>query len=162
TILQAFSDRRVLLLVVAWFMALAAYLGNIYWLPTFIKRLSGFSNYSVSLLMMIPAAIGFALILLNGWYADKTREVQRHTGAPLLLAALSYILLIVGRPNPIVTVFVLLVTTGIVYAYLPVFWAMPTMIFCGSAAAATFGLINSIGQLGGIAGPPIIWSLNHR
>ena len=55
TILQAFSDPRVLLMILAWFMTLAAYLGNVYWLPTFLKRLSGFSNHTVSLLMMIPA-----------------------------------------------------------------------------------------------------------
>jgi MFS transporter, ACS family, tartrate transporter len=160
TILQAFSDSRVLFLILAWFLTLAGYLGNIYWLPTFLKRLSGFSNSTVSLLMLIPAVIGIAVTLLNGWHADKTREVKRHTAAPLLLAALTYTFLIVAQPAPIVTLFVLLVTTGVVYAYLPTFWAMPTMMLSGSAAAATFGLINSVGQLGGIAGPTIVGSLN--
>ena len=36
------------------------------------------------------------------------------------------------------------------------------MIFCESAAAATLGLINSIGQLGGFAGPYLIGLLNDR
>ena len=36
------------------------------------------------------------------------------------------------------------------------------MMLCESAAAATFGLINSIGQLGGFAGPFVIGFLNDR
>jgi MFS transporter, ACS family, tartrate transporter len=44
----------------------------------------------------------------------------------------------------------------------PVFWSIPTMILTESAAAASFGLINSIGQLGGFAGPYIIGFLNDR
>jgi MFS-type transporter involved in bile tolerance (Atg22 family) len=36
------------------------------------------------------------------------------------------------------------------------------MILSESAAAATFGLINSIGQLGGFAGPYVIGFLNDR
>ena len=39
---------------------------------------------------------------------------------------------------------------------------MPTVILSESAAAATFGLINSIGQLGGFAGPYVIGFLNER
>ena len=36
------------------------------------------------------------------------------------------------------------------------------MILCESAAAATFGLINSVAQLGGFAGPYVIGFLNDR
>jgi ACS family tartrate transporter-like MFS transporter len=162
TILQAFSDRRVLLLILIWFLALSAYLGNVYWLPTFVKRLSGFSDRTVSSLMMIPALIGIAATLFNGWHSDKTRELPRHTAAPVLFAALMYCFLILDRPGPIPTIFVLLFATGIVYAYLPVFWSMPTMILSGSAAAATFGLINCVGQLGGLAGPAVVGWLNDR
>ena len=36
------------------------------------------------------------------------------------------------------------------------------MILSESSAAATFGLINSIGQLGGLAGPYVIGFLNDR
>jgi MFS transporter, ACS family, tartrate transporter len=162
TVLQAFSDPRVLMLILTWLLSLSAYLGNVYWLPTFVKRLSRFSDRTVSSLMMIPALIGVAGTLLNAWHSDKTREFPRHTAAPLLFAALMYGFLIVVRPGPVTTVFVLLVSTGIVYAYLPVFWSMPTMILSGQAAAATFGLINSVGQLGGIAGPAVIGFLNDR
>ena len=48
------------------------------------------------------------------------------------------------------------------YAYYPTFWAIPTIMLSEAAAAATFGLINSIGQLGGLAGNYLIGYLNDR
>jgi len=39
---------------------------------------------------------------------------------------------------------------------------MPTVILSESAAAAAFGLINSIGQFGGFAGPYVIGFLDDR
>ena len=38
-------------------------------------------------------------------------------------------------------------------AWLPVFWTLPTIFLGQSAAAAAIGTINSVGNLGGFAGP---------
>ena len=48
------------------------------------------------------------------------------------------------------------------YAYYPTFWTIPTVMLGEAAAAATFGLINSIGQLGGLFGNYTIGILNDR
>jgi ACS family tartrate transporter-like MFS transporter len=56
----------------------------------------------------------------------------------------------------------LLLGSGFLYAFYPPFWAIPTMMLSESAAAATFGLINSVGQLGGLAGNFVIGFLNDR
>jgi nitrate/nitrite transporter NarK len=42
------------------------------------------------------------------------------------------------------------------YGYLPGFWALPTSFLTGSAAAASIGLINSVGNLGGFVGPYVV------
>jgi ACS family tartrate transporter-like MFS transporter len=39
------------------------------------------------------------------------------------------------------------------YAALPTFWALPTAFLTGTAAAGGIALINSIGNIGGFAGP---------
>ena len=41
-------------------------------------------------------------------------------------------------------------------AYLPAFWALPSLFLTESAAAASIGLINSCGNLGGWAGPTVL------
>ena len=56
----------------------------------------------------------------------------------------------------------LLLGSGFLYAYFPAFWAIPTMMLSGAAAAATVGLINSIGQIGGFVGDYAIGFLNDR
>ena len=56
----------------------------------------------------------------------------------------------------------MLLGSGFLYAYYPAFWAIPTIMLSEAAAAATFGLINSLGQLGGFAGNYVIGFLNDR
>jgi len=162
TILQTFCDRRVLLFTIAFFLALSGALGNIYWIPTFVKRLSGFSDRGVTTLLIVPAVIGIAGMLVNGWHSDKRAERRLHTALPLLIAGLTYALLIPARHNFALTISFLLLGSGFFYAFLPAFWSMPTMILSESAAAAALALINSIGQLGGLAGPYMIGFLNNR
>jgi len=162
TIMQAFCDRRVLLLTACWGLAASGYLGNIYWIPTFLKRLSGFSDRGVTTLLMIPALIGIAAILANGWHSDKTAERRLHAAIPLLVGASIYGVLIVGRHNLPLAISCLLVGSGLWQAFYPLFWSFPTMILSESAAAAAFGLINSIAQLGGLTGPYVIGLLNDK
>ena len=82
TILQAFCDRYVVLLIAAWFLAALGFLGIVYWIPTFVKRLSGFSDRAVTSLLIIPALIGIAGMLTNGWHSDKMAERRRYTPQP--------------------------------------------------------------------------------
>ena len=162
TILESFSDWRVLLLTAAYFLALSGALGNIYWIPTFIKRLSGFSDRAVTSLLIIPALIGIAGMLANGWHSDKSVERRLHAAIPLLVAGVMYALSILARHDFLLAISFLLLGSGSFLAYYPVFWSIPTMLLSESTAAAAFGLINSIGQLGGFAGPYVIGFLNDR
>ena len=179
TILQAFCEPRILLLAAAWLFATTGFLGNTYWIPTFIKRLSGFPIRTVTSLLLIPGLLGLAAILINGWHSDKTAERRWHAALPLLFGGILYVILVAAQPplhsNPvgaglappatasiILPVALLLVGSAFYYPFLPAFWAMPTAILSESAAAASIGLINSIGQLGGFAGPYLIGSLNDR
>jgi ACS family tartrate transporter-like MFS transporter len=152
TILEAFRDLRTLRLIVAYFLALTGALGTIYWIPTFVKRLSGFSDRTVTSLLVIPAVLGVVGMLFNGWHSDKTAERHWHTAIPLAAAGLMFSLLIFARHDVPLAILSLLLGSGFLYAYYPTFWAIPTMMLSESAAAATFGLINSIGQLGGFVG----------
>jgi MFS transporter, ACS family, tartrate transporter len=162
TILEAFGDTRTLKLILAYFLALTGALGTIYWIPTFVKRLSGFPNGTVTSLLLIPALMGIAGMLINGWHSDKTAERHWHSSIPLVAAGSMFGLLTLFRHEVPLAIAFLLLGSGFMYAYYPAFWAIPTMILSEAAAAATFGLINSIGQLGGFAGNYAIGFLNDR
>jgi ACS family tartrate transporter-like MFS transporter len=162
TIMEAFCDPRILRLIAAWFLALTGYLGATYWIPTFVKRLSGVPNQTVTSLLLIPALMGVVGMLVNGWHSDRTAERHWHTAIPLVSAGLMFGLSTLVRHEVPLAIACLLLGSGLLYAYFPVFWSIPTTILSESAAAATFGLINSIGQLGGLTGPYLIGLLNDR
>ena len=162
TILQAFCDRKILVLTTAWFLALTGALGSIYWIPTFVKRLSGSSDRSVTSLLLVPALLGLAGMLFNGWHSDKTGERRWHSAVPLLTAGLMFGMLLLARHDVPLAIAFLLLGSASFYAFYPIFWSIPSMMLSESAAAATFGFINSIGQLGGLAGPYMIGFLNDR
>src|SRR5947209_7965371 len=162
TIMEAFCDMRILRLILAWFLALTGILGTIYWIPTFVKRLSGFSTQTVTSLLVIPGLIGIAGMLINGWHSDKTAERHWHSTIPLLAAGSMFGLLTIFRHEVPVAIACLLLGTGFFYALFPTFWSIPAAMLSESAAAATFGLINSIGQLGGFAGNYAIGFFNDR
>jgi len=162
TILEGLCDSRVVLLTACWFLVLSGSLGNVYWLPTFVKRLSGLSDLRVTTLLIVPALIGIAGMLTNGWHSDKSGERRLHAAIPLLIAASMYGSMILTRHNMGLAISFLLVGSGFLLALYPVLVSIPTLILSESAAAAALALINSIGQLGGLAGPYVIGFLNDR
>ncbi|MBI3478475.1 MAG: MFS transporter [Acidobacteria bacterium] len=162
TIGQAFRDRQVVLLTIAWFLALVGSLGSLYWIPIFVRRLSGLPDSKVALLVTLPGILGIAGTMLNGWHSDKAGERRWHASLPLLITGLLYLLLLVPRlPFPVAMV-LMTFGAGFYYSFQPVFWSIPTMILCDSAAAACFGLINSMGQIGGFVGPYAVGYLNEK
>ena len=161
TIWQAIRDKRVILLIVPYFLALIGAQASVFWIPTFIKRLSGLPGQKVALWVALPGLVGIAGMLLNGWHSDKTAERRWHTAIPLSVAGVAYLLLSGTRNFPM-AITLLIVGGGCMFAYYPVFWSMPTLFLSESAAAACFGLINSIGHTGGLIGPYAVGYLNDR
>ena len=70
--------------------------------------------------------------------------------------------MIASRHNFVLAISFLLLGSGLLQTFYPIFWSIPTSILSESAAAATFGLINSIGQVGGFTGADVIGSLNDK
>ena len=100
-------------------------------------------------------------MLVNGWHSDKTGERRWHTALPLISAGVIYLLVVLTHSFPFAMA-LLIVAGGCMLAYYPVFWSMPTMFLSETAAAACFGLINSVGHIGGFIGPTAVGYLNDR
>lgn len=149
---QALGQREVVMLLTVYFLAVNAYYGFTFWLPTILKD-SGVTVLEVTLISVIPFSLGLIAMLLVGWNSDKTGERRLHTATPILIACLGFAFAMASGNNLALIVASFCVISIGAHSYLPSFWAMPTAFLTESAAAAAIGLINSIGNLGGFVGP---------
>jgi MFS transporter, ACS family, tartrate transporter len=156
TFLQAVLHREVITLTFVYFVHIVASFAFLFWLPTMVKRLSGLSNFKVLAIAAVPYLFALIAMQVNGWHSDRTGERRWHTALPLLLSAMGLLPLAFFNPPTVLTLVLFTLVVGGAMAFLPCFWPMPAALLCGSTAAATIGLINSIGLLGGFAGPALM------
>jgi D-galactonate transporter len=161
-ILQAFRHREVVLLTLAYFFMVTAVYGLNFWLPSIVKNLSGLPNLIVSLISALPYCVGFVSILVVGWHSDKTGERRWHTALSMMTTCVGLVLSVVTRDYTPIAIAMFCVAAAGTAGYLPGFWALPTSFLTGTAAAASIGLINSFGNLGGFVGPFIVGYLSKR
>ncbi|HEY6386344.1 MAG TPA: MFS transporter [Candidatus Acidoferrum sp.] len=162
TIWQAFSQRDVILLTLSYFCATTGGYGISFWLPSILKRLSGQSDIRVTLFAALPYLAGFVMQQLNGWHSDKTSERRWHAAFPIFLCGLILLLAVFLGSNLIVAVTLFTLVGASYFAFHPCFWSVPTAFLSESAAAASIGLINSLGNLGGFVGPLMMGYLVSR
>jgi len=159
---EALRHRDVILLTGCYFCAMTGSYGIAFWLPTILKRLSGKSDFKVTLLAALPYVAAFVTQQVNGWHSDRTQERRWHATIPVFVCGAAIALAVVYRANLAMSVALFVVAGGAFYGFQPVFWAVPTRFLTESAAAASIGLINSVGNLGGFVGPMVIGYLAHR
>jgi len=162
SIWQALRHRDVILLTACYFFALTGNYGIAFWLPTMLKRLSGQSDLKVTLFASLPYLAGFLTQQVNGWHSDRTRERRWHATVPVLLSGLGLLFAIASGSHVALSIIFFTMVGAAYYAFHPAFWAVPTEFLSESAAAASIGLINSVGNLGGFLGPLIMGYLVSR
>ncbi len=141
--------------------ALAIFLANlgsyvfVFWLPATIHNAAGLSPALSALFSALPYGLAVFFVLWSGKNSDRTGKPQRLTAALMILAGLFLSLSVVpGQPFALVMVWLCL-TAGMVCAWPPPFWVLPTVILGGSAEAVSVGFINMMATLGGFVGPAI-------
>lgn len=162
TISQALRHRDVWLLTGCYFFAMTGNYGIGFWLPTILQRLSGFSNLTVTLFASLPYLVGLATQQWNGWHSDSSGERRWHSALPLILSGVSLALVAAFGANPFLAIALFTLMGGCYFAFMPPFWAVPSAFLGESAAAASIGMINAVGNLGGFFGPSLIGYLVSR
>jgi MFS transporter, ACS family, tartrate transporter len=162
TIAEALRQREVILLTLIYFLSTTGVYGFTIWFPTILKRASGLSIGTVTFLVALPYLAALIATLLNGWHSDQTQERRWHTAGPLFIGSSSLLFAILFGSHVWVQLGFFTVFAACLYSYQPCFWALPTIALGESAAAACIGLINSLGNLGGFAGPFIVGYLVTR
>jgi len=152
--IRGMADVRVLALALIYFGTSAGLYTLGIWAPQIIKQL-GVSSMTAGLLNAIPPSVSVVAMVWWSRHSDRTGERTWHVILACVAAAVG--LLIAGSASSIVGLIaaLTLVNIGISCAKPPL-WTMPTMFLSGAAAATGIATINSIGNLGGFAGPAMI------
>jgi ACS family tartrate transporter-like MFS transporter len=162
--LRALRNPHVWLLSATLFLGLNATYGVSLWLPKMVQRLSSLDASTVSLIATIPSLCSLPAMLLVAWHSDKTGERVWHTSIPRLLsaAALAACFFTTSRGMMAASVVMLSVATIGFYSAHGGFWPLPNVFLGRAAAAASLGLINSFGNLGGFLGPYLLGIFSDR
>lgn len=154
---RALLDWKVLALSVAYFGTSAGLYTIGFWAPLMVKEL-GYSVVRVGLLVAIPNLIAVVGMILWARNSDRTGERYWHAAIACLVAALGMLLAARAGSSTVLAIVGLSLTAFGVSGAKPPLWSLPTKFFAGTAAAASIGLINSLGTLGGFVGPYMIGS----
>ncbi|MBR1219410.1 MFS transporter [Bradyrhizobium sp. U87765 SZCCT0131] len=154
TLWKIFLDPRVLGLALIYFANTTANLGLAFFLPQIIKGM-GLSNVQTGLLTSIPYIMGTIGILVWGYVSDRTNERRISLCLALVVSAAG----LAGAAylgSSTAAIAAMAVAAIGIYGTKAPFWPLPSTFLTGSAAAGGIALINSIGNLGGFAGPSIV------
>ena len=155
----ALSSRVIWIIALAGAGINAAAYGLILFLPQMIHAL-GVSTAMTPLVNAIPFAVAAVAMVFWSIHSDLKMERNWHAAIPAACAGLALISCAVLKDPVAILAALTLGITG-VFCYVSVFWAVPSAMLTGPAAAAGLALINAVANTGSFAGPYLVgWIKN--
>ncbi|MFM0290763.1 MFS transporter [Paraburkholderia megapolitana] len=149
--LGALRDPRVWVMSLIYFGTSAGLYTLGLWAPLIIRQF-GFSAFGTGALNAIPSVLAVVAMVMWARNSDRTGERTWHIVVPCVLAAVGLVWAGFAQSATGVVLALVAVNVGISAAKAPL-WAMSSTFMSGAGAAAGIAMINSIGNLGGFAGP---------
>ncbi len=153
---RALAHPKVLTLAAAYFFVVTGNYGIEMYMASILKDWYQLDVQKLSWLIVIPAIGSLVGQVFVGWNSDRTRERRWHASLPIVFGALALVLTPESQGHRWLTIALFTLAMTGAKAYLPAFWTLPSEVMTASAAAASIGLINSFGNLGGWVGPTIV------
>jgi MFS transporter, ACS family, tartrate transporter len=151
---KGLTDSRVLGLSLVYLTIVTATYGVTFFLPLIVKA-HGLSNVATGLVTAVPYTVGAIGMLFLAHSSDRRNERRGHFIFAALLAAGGLVLAGASGQLSIAIAAMSVATIGL-YGSKPAFWPVPSTFLAGTAAAGGIALVNSIGNLGGFAGPYVV------
>jgi len=160
-LLQALGHPAIWAIALCWFCLVLVGYGWTLWLPQVLKERSGESNLAVGFLSSLPNIAGIAGALLIAASSDRSGERRLHVVLPAALIIFGLCGVAATRSVSLTVAGFALVSASQCGVWGP-FWTMPGDYLRGAALAAAVALINSVGNIGGFAGPYLMGLLRDR
>jgi D-galactonate transporter len=162
SMLSAFTSPKVWLLCAIFFgIEMGSYAVG-FWQPTIIRQTGVTDAFKIGLLTAIPYTVALISLVLTGRHSDRTRERRWHIIVPSLVSAVGFLLCTLAGSNTALAMLGLVLAAAGVITAIAMFWALPTSLLGGNAAAAGIAFVNCMGNLGGFFSPTVIGALKTR
>ncbi len=155
-LLDAFKSGKVWVLSLIYFGAVMGNYGLWFWLPQVIKDTLTAEAWRIGLISMIPWGTAAVVMVLYGHHSDAKGERRWHLSLALLVGAVAFTISALPGISGVAGLAALTVSAAAVMCGQSLFWALPTGILSGTAAAAGIAWINSVGNLAGYVSPYLI------
>lgn len=150
------ANRAVWIFALIYFCLALGMYGFQLWLPQIIHGFGGLNDSQTALLSAIPPIFQALGMVLIAWNSDRVMERRRHLAGSALIAALGLFASTLAPQNPVLSLAALSVAAFGIWGTVGPFWSLPTATLSPRTAAAGIALINSVGNLGGFAGPYLV------
>ncbi|KVL21455.1 MFS transporter [Burkholderia sp. MSMB1826] len=162
SVMAALANPRVYLFAFVYFSLTCASLTLNFWMPLMIRDFGVTDVVAVSLYTVVPNAVGAVGLILIARRSDRTGERRKHFACCTIGGGLALAALTLHLPSFAAMLVCLSIAATLIFAALPIFWAVPTRYLSGNAAAAGIALISSIGITSGIVSPWVIGMIRTR
>ena len=153
TLREALGTARLWIISLPYFCIVIAFYGITFFLPQIVQSMSSLGSATIVLLTAIPYVAATIGLVVVGSRSDRARERRWHVAAPCLIGATGFVLTVLSPATPAIALTTLSIAAFGIWGTLGPFWAIPTALLRGTAAAGGIALVNSIGNCGGFVGP---------
>jgi sugar phosphate permease len=147
---------RVYVLALAYFSIIFPIYAISFWLPTLLKEQGVSDTIRLGGYTAIPYVAAAVCMYLAGRSSDRVGERRFHCAIPALGAALCLVVAVFADGSVMLTLVALTLGTACLWMAYTVFWAIPSQLVEGTAAAGGIALINTVGLSGGFWGPAVV------
>lgn len=155
------TSRTVWLLCLICFLLNAGGYGYELWMPSIINSFKGLSFFATGMLNAVPYLAAALAMYVAGRHSDKTGERKYHVFTGALISAAGF-MASAWFANPFIALLSLTIAFSGLKASFGPFWALSTSFLSGTAAAGGIAFINSVGNLGGFAGPLFVGYVSDK
>ena len=156
---DVFRNRAVWTLGLIYFGAVMGNYGVTFWLPQIIRETITSNPWRIGLVSMIPWGAAAITAVVVGASSDRRQERRWHIATGAVIGAVAFALSGLPGLNGWTGLAFLTVATAGMMSTMTTFWALPTAILSGNAAAAGIAWINSVGNLSGYVSPFVLGAI---
>jgi nitrate/nitrite transporter NarK len=159
---DAFRSWKVWVLCLVYFGMVIGNYGLFFWLPQVINDTITKDPLLIGWVSLIPWGTATVFMIWAGHHSDKTGERRWHVALCSLLGALAFAASAIPNMPGAAGILALTFAAMGIEAAIALFWALPTGLLSGAAAAAGIAWINSVGNLAGFVGQYVVGAVRDK